>query len=108
MTRTQIIATFWDSKNARKPESGDVLKDRNYFAEVLQQVEHELAAKRVAALVLPYGKRRRGIPIGMLAHAHHDLNCSIARLETARMLCDWFARGVQPCTMSWEQVERYL
>ena len=76
--------------------------------ETLAAVEAEIASCRAEFRAIPEGKRRNGIPVGKWAHQRQALNIRISRLETAKMLCDWFARGVQPSYLSWDHVKSYL
>jgi hypothetical protein len=82
---------------------------REMAQQALREVERDIRGYREAFRLIPEGKRRQGVPVGTWAHVRQYLNCRIARLETARMLCDWFARGAQPAYMDWERdVQPYL
>jgi hypothetical protein len=74
----------------------------------LASIKQEIAECRAEFRAIPEGKRRNGIPVGKWAKQRQTLNCRISRLETAKMLCDWFARGVQPSYLSWDHVKSYL
>jgi hypothetical protein len=75
---------------------------------VLAEIKRQIAYDRAMLADMPQPKRRNEIPVGETAKKRQTLTCRILRLETAKMLCDWFARGVQPNYMSWSHVETYL
>lgn len=72
-------------------------------SETLRHIEDDIRDYRTAFHSIPEGKRRLGIPVGKWEHIRRFLICQICRLETVRLHCDWFARGVQPAYMDWER-----
>lgn len=70
---------------------------------VLDCVNESIKRWRAEYHAIPEGKRRNGIPVGKWARDRNRIICILARLGTAQMLCDWFARGVQPSYMDWER-----